>query len=169
MKENSGYFWDPRDICNQACTHLAVAQFLRGGTPTSIEGRLADICIGLIVDTKTQTGKDLDALADEKSPPLELVAWINAGRIRNSRDWRIVKNPEIATPLEQVEYFRAYAETVNPDLAIAWLQNNKIANRIDWQRIVLEMGFSVDAGHTFAEKSIGREVYRHAHHVSRCL
>lgn len=26
MKENSGWFWDPRDICNHAAAHLAVAR-----------------------------------------------------------------------------------------------------------------------------------------------
>jgi tetratricopeptide (TPR) repeat protein len=159
LKENSGIFWDPRDICNHICAHLAVAQFFRGGTPTSIEGRLANICIGLIVDTKTQTGKDLDALAAEKSPPLELVAWIHAGRMRNTRDWRAIQNPDLATPLEQVEYFRAYSEAVDTGLAINWLSDHKMANRIDWQRIVLGMPYSVQAGHIFAEKSIAGEVY----------
>ncbi len=159
MKENSGYFWDPRDACNHACTHLAVAQFLRGSAPPSVIARLAAIDIGLIVDTKAQTGRDLDQLAAEKDPSPDLAAWINAGRMRNSRDWRIVKNPENASPYEQVEYFRAYAEAVDPDLAIGWLQTNKIANRPDWGRIVLEMGFSVDAGHIFAQNSIAQEIH----------
>jgi tetratricopeptide (TPR) repeat protein len=159
MKENSGYFWDPREACNQVCAHLAVAQFLRAGSPVSIEGRLADCLVGLIADTKTQTGHDLDQLAAEKPPPPDLAAWLNACRMRNTRDWRIVANPEKASPLEQVEYFRAYAEGVNPDLAIAWLQAHSMANRVDWQRIVLEMGFSVQAGHIFAQSSIPQEIH----------
>ena len=159
MKENSGYFWDPREACNQTCAHLAVAQFLRAGAPASVEGRLADILVGLIVDTKAQTGHDLDVLAAEKNPPAELAAWINACRMRNTRDWRIVPSPEKASPLEQVEYFRAYSEAVNIDLAIGWLTAHSINNRIDWTRIVLESRFSVDAGHMFAENSIGAEVH----------
>ncbi len=159
LKENSGFFWDPRETCNQVCIHLAVAQYFRGNAPVSIEGRLANICIGLIVDTKTQTGKDLDNLAPEKSPPADLAAWINAARMRNTRDWRIVKTPETASPLEQVEYFRAYSEMVNPDLALAWLKAHNLDNRIDWQRITLAMFYSVDAGHVFAEKSIPGEIY----------
>jgi tetratricopeptide (TPR) repeat protein len=159
MKENSGFFWDARDMCNHICAHLAVAQFFRGGTPTSIEGRLANICIGLIVDTKTQTGKDLDALAAEKTPPADLAAWLNACRMRNTRDWRIVKTPETASAFEQVEFFRAYSEAVDSDLAIKWLRDHNAKNRIDWERITLEMPYSVEGGHVFAEKSIGQEVY----------
>lgn len=158
MKENSGYFWDPRDACNQACAHLAVAQFLRGAGAPSVEGRLAASLVGLIADTKIETGKQLDQLAHEASASTDLTYWLNAARMRNTRDWRIVKTPETASPLEQVEYFRALAEAVDPDQAIAWLQAHSIPDRPDWNRIVLELGFSVDAGHTYAQPSLGAEI-----------
>ena len=160
MKENSGCFWDPRDACNHVCAHLAVAQFLRGGSPMSIEGRLADCLVGLIVDTKTQTGHDLDQLAAEKSPPPDLAAWLNACRMRNTRDW-LESSPirRMRRPLNKWNTFAPTRETVNPDLAIGWLQAHSMSYRIDWQRIVLEMGFSVDAGHIFAEKSIAQEIH----------
>ncbi len=159
LKENSGYFWDPRDECNQIAAHLAVARFLGAGSSRSIEGRLAECIVGLIVDTKTQTGLDLDQIAADKSQSPDLEAWINACRTRNTRDWRIVPSPEHASPLEQVEYFRARAEAADPDQAIGWLQSHSIANRPDWTRIVLEMNFSVDAGHAFAENSIKEELH----------
>jgi hypothetical protein len=160
MKENSGFFWDPRDACNHACAHLAVGQFLRGdNVPLSVEGRLAGSLIGLIADTKTQTGRELDALGSANPAPPELAAWLNAGRMRNTRDWRIVKTPETATPLEQVEYVRALGEAVDPDQAMTWLQAHSVADRPDWGRIILEEGFSVDAGHVFAERSIAEEFH----------
>ena len=147
MKENSGYFWDPRGICNQVCAHLAVAKFLRGNAPTSIEGRLADITIGLIVDTKAQTARDLDALSTEKSPPPELAAWLNACRMRNSRDWRIVATlRDRGRRSEQVEYFRAYCEAVDVNHGVTWLQSRKLPDRIDWTRIVLENDFRPISG-----------------------
>jgi tetratricopeptide (TPR) repeat protein len=158
-KENSGDFWDPRDACDHVAAHLSVAQLLRTGSNASVEGRLADCLVGLIADTKTETGKDLDQLAAEKNAPPDLAAWINACRMRNTRDWRIVKNPESASPLEQVEYFRARAEAADPDQAISWLQAHSIVNRPDWSRIVLEMNFSVEAGHAFAENSIAQELH----------
>jgi tetratricopeptide (TPR) repeat protein len=159
MKENSGYFWDPRDDCNQISAHLAVARFLRAGSGTSVEGRLAECIVGLMADTKTQTGLDLDQIASGKAPPPDTAAWVNACRMRNTRDWRTLKSPEDASPFEQVEYFRARAEAAGADQAISWLQSHSIADRPDWAMIVLEMGFSVDAGHAFAENSIAQELH----------
>jgi tetratricopeptide (TPR) repeat protein len=158
MKENSGYFWDPRDACNHACAHLAVAEFLHAGASLAVEGRMAGCLVGLIADTKTATGQQLDQLAHEASKSIDLTNWLNAARMRNTRDWRIVKTPETASPLEQVEYFRALAEAVDPDQAIAWLQAHSIPDRPDWARIVLELDFSVEAGHAFAQSSVGAEI-----------
>jgi hypothetical protein len=121
MKENSGPFWDPRGACNHACAYLAAAQYLRAGAPMSVEGRLAGSLVGLIADTKAQTGRELDQFANENPNP-DLTVWINAGRLRNSRDYRLLPKPENGSALEQVEYFRAVAEAVSTDWAIAWLQ-----------------------------------------------
>ena len=160
MKENCGIFWDPREVCNRACSHLAVAKFLRAGAPVSVEGRLAECMIGLIVDTKTQTGRDLDQLAgDKKAASPDLTAWLSGARLRNTRDWRLIKNPENASPFEQVEYFRALADADNPDQAVSWLKAHALPNRIDWTRIVIEMDFSVEAGHIFAQNSIVQELH----------
>ena len=159
MKDNSGFFWDPRDACNHATAHLAIAGFLRGDAKPSVEGQMADILVGLIADTKTKTGRDMDDLSREPGASPDLVHWLNAGRMRNSRDWRIVPNPENATPFEQVEYFRALGEaTEDTDQPIAWLQAHSLPDRPEWSRIVLEEGFSVSAGHQFATPSIGMEL-----------
>jgi len=158
MKENSGYFWDPRDICNHVCTHLAVAQFLRGGAPMSVEGKLADITVGLIVDTKTQTGLDIDAVAATKDASPDLAAWVNACRMRNTRDWRAAKSPENASPFEQVEYFRAVGEAVNSDASMTWLQASSLPPRVDWTRTILEYDFSVGAGETFVQNAMDQEI-----------
>ncbi len=168
MKENSGPFWDPRGACNHASAYLAVAQYLRAGAPASIEGRLAGSLVGLIADTKAQTGRELDQLARENPTP-DLSAWINAGRMRNSRDYRLLPKPENATPLEQIEYFRAVAEAISTDQAVAWWQahlpsdqpdqSTGLPGRPDWGRIVLEIGCSVDSGHLLAQNSITEEIH----------
>ena len=69
MKENSGLFWNPKEACNRATAHLAVAKYFRGNAPLSVEGRLAESLVGLIVDTKAETGRQLDQLEAEPNPP----------------------------------------------------------------------------------------------------
>ena len=157
MKENSGFFWDPREMCSRACAHLAVAQILRPGTPTP-EGGWAAVLVGLIEDTKTETGHEIDALAAAKNPSADLVPWVNAARMRNSRDWRIVKEPETASPFEQIEYFRALGEAVDTDKAVDWVSKSHLPLRPDWARIVTEEGYSVQVGHELVESSIGGEI-----------
>jgi tetratricopeptide (TPR) repeat protein len=157
MKENSGLFWDPREMCNRACAHLAVARFLQPGPPT-VEGQWAACLVGLIADTKAECRDELDSLAALKNPLNEETAWLNAGRMRNSRDWRIVHEPETATPVEQIEYYRAVAEAVDSDMAVNWAASNHLANRPDWSRIATEVGYSVEVGHEVVNDSIGLEI-----------
>ncbi len=158
MKENSGWFWDPRDICNQATAHLAVAYSLNSGTSLVVEGQLAECLVGLIADTKKECAKQLDRMTKITRAPKELGAWLRAARMRNSRDWRLVDKPEKGSGLEQVEYFRALCEAVSSDQAIRWIEKSGVRPRQDWTRIVLEFSFSVDAGHVYASPSVGSEL-----------
>ena len=112
MKENSGWFWDPREICNHVTAHLAVARSLEPTKPLSAEGQMAECIVGLIDDTKKECSDELDQMAKLPGAPKELAAWIAAGRMRNSRDWRILSQPENGSGFEQVEYFRALSEAV---------------------------------------------------------
>ena len=158
MKENSGWFWDPRDVCNHVTAHLAIARSLAPGADLSVEGKLADCCVGLICDTKKECARELDDLSQMKDAPKELDAWVRASRMRNSRDWRIIDKPENASGFEQLEYFRALGEAISPDQAVSWLQAKSIPNRQDWTRLVLQLPYSVDNGHTFAMPSVASEI-----------
>ena len=124
-----------------------------------MEGRLAGCLVGLIADTKTETGRELDDLGRETAPP-DLARVGECGpQCATARNWRVVKNAESGSPLEQVEYFRALAEAVDPDQAIAWARAHSLPDRPDWARIVLEIGCSVDAGHAFAQPAISGEIH----------
>jgi hypothetical protein len=157
MKENSGSFWDPRESCNHACAHLAVARALDSSKDLAIEGRLAECLVGLIADTKTECARQL-SLMETASASNELSAWVRAARVRNSRDWRLAGNTNKRSGLEQVEYFRALSEAVNVDQAISWMRKNSVPPRQDFTRIVLQFAFSVEAGHEFALPSLGSEI-----------
>ncbi len=158
MKENSGSFWDPRDICNHATAHLAVARSLKPAPELALEGQLAECLVGLIADTKKECAEELDRMAKITRAPKELGAWLRAARMRNSRDWRLADKPEKASGLEQVEYFRALSEAVSIGQAMRWLETKAVLPRQDWTRIILEFSFSVEAGHVFASKAVGSEL-----------
>jgi tetratricopeptide (TPR) repeat protein len=156
MKDNSGWFWDPRDICNHVSAHLAVARCLEENP--SEEGLLAECLVGLIADTKKECSQELNDLDKLSADHKELIPWVQAGRMRNSRDWRLLDKPKGASGLEQVEYFRALCEAVDSDRAILWLQTDSIQNRPDWARMVLQADFSVQAGHAFSTQAIAGEI-----------
>jgi tetratricopeptide (TPR) repeat protein len=158
MKENSGWFWNPRDACNHVAAHLAVARSLDPGADLSVEGQLAECMVGLISDNKKDCADEMDSMEKMTGAPKELNSWLRAGRMRNSRDWRIVEKPEEASAFEQVEYFRALSEAVDVDQGIAWMQAKSIPMRQDWIRIVMESPFSVEAGHAFATSSVATEI-----------
>jgi hypothetical protein len=157
MKENSGAFWDPREACNRVAAHLAVALYFEPSL--QVDGQVADCLVGLIADTKVICAQQIDKLAALPNPPPDLAAWLSAARLRNKRDWTALVFPAQATGLEQVEYFRALAEAVGTDNAIVWLRQSNLADRVDWARIILQLSYSVEAGHIFADPAIGKEIH----------
>ncbi len=157
MKENSGWFWDARDSCNHLTAHLAVARCLHPTGELAPEGRVAECLAGLIADTKAACATELDSLAKVRPGSAALDTWIRVGRVRNSRDWRLITVAREASGVEQVEYFRAICEAVDSDRAISWVKANTIPPRQDWNRLVMQTAFSVEAGHLYVGPSLRGE------------
>ncbi len=156
LRENSGPFWNPRALCNRAAAHLAFARALR---PDASEcGEVAELLIGLIIDTKTDCQKRIAALQFRVGAHAELGPWVMAAALRNTRDYRLLANPQSATLLERIELFRALSEAISTDEAARRMPVFDPATAPDWSRIVLEVGFGVEAGHRFALPSIGLEM-----------
>jgi hypothetical protein len=127
--------------------HLAVA---RASQPEAgPNGAMASAVLLALVGRETDS---LAALAPlEKSQP----AWVNALKLRNTNDWRILPDPRNATLLEQLEWFRAAVKTVDADFATRGLPRALGRDRTDWAHIVIDNGyFSVENGHRFARTSI---------------
>jgi hypothetical protein len=85
MRENSGLFWDPRGVCNRVVAHLAFARALH--PEVSEAGEVAELLVGLILDTKADCQRRIAALQTESATRPELVPWVRAGGLRNARDY----------------------------------------------------------------------------------
>ena len=111
MRENPGLLWNPRGLCNRAVAHLAVARAL---SPDPSEcGEVAELLVGLIIDTKADCQQRIAALQTRVTAHPELGPWATAAALRNTRDYRLLANPKDATLLERLELFRALSEAIS--------------------------------------------------------
>jgi tetratricopeptide (TPR) repeat protein len=157
MRENCGSFFDTHDFCNHAAAHLALARALRADQSIGDAGAVAELLVGLLVDTKQDCERRIDALTARIGAAPELKPWTVAARLRNRRDYRILPNPENATLLERIELFRATDESAGSAAACKALEGSLREPLADWTRILLEMSFSVEEGHQFTENALRLE------------
>ncbi len=155
MRENCGWLWNPLGLCNRAAAHLAFARALQ---PEPSEcGGVAELLIGLIIDTKADCQRRITALQAQATAHPELAPWAMAAALRNTRDYRLLTNPESATLLERIELLRALSESTYAAAAIKRVRNLEPATAPDWTRIILQGDYGVDSGHRYAGPSVGLE------------
>ncbi len=158
LRENSGFFWDTRALCNRATALLAFSEALRGeDAPTTPSARLGRLLVGLLEDTKRESAGWIDELAGNAASLPALTPWINAARLRNTRDWRTLADPGKATLLERIEFLRAVSESISPEIAAERLEGAAEEPVADWSRILLQYDFTVGTGHAIARKALGVE------------
>ena len=158
MRENSGSFWDTRGFCNRATAHLAIARMLRSGQGQSDCGAVGELLVGLLMDTKSDCEKRIDALTSRVGSAPELKPWTVVARLRNRRDYRIIPDPTQGTLLERIELFRAMGEAAGPQAACKALASSLKEPLADWTRILLQFRFTVDEGHQFTQAAIPFEM-----------
>jgi len=157
MRENCGIFFDTHDFCNRAAAHLALARVLRADHSIRDAGAVAELLIGLLIDTKQDCERRIEALTARIGAAPELKPWTVAARLRNRRDYRILPHPEGATLIERIELFRATGESAGTAAACKALGGSLREPLPDWTRILLENAFSVDEGHQFTENAMALE------------
>lgn len=159
LRENSGMFWNPLPASTRATAHLAFSNSLRGTTPPSVEADLAEIFIGLVIDTKADTAARIAALEKRADTAPETAPWLRAASLRNSRDWRGAPGGQSENTLvEQIEMFRALGDAADSGVAVAYLQKFSPPNVADWGRIILGLNFSVGEGHMFTNHALQNEI-----------
>ncbi|HWL52004.1 MAG TPA: PDZ domain-containing protein [Chthoniobacteraceae bacterium] len=153
LRENSGMFWETRGICNRTTALLAFARALRAGGPVSDEGRLGELLVGLLADTKQESEEAILELQKRSVEKPALSPWVTAASLRNSRDWRVLAAPQKASLLEQTEYIRAVGEAVSPEAALT-----KIESLPGQARILMQFDFSVESGHRLTKEALPQEL-----------
>lgn len=148
LREGAGLFDDVRSTLSRMTAHLACAEALRGAAPQSAEGFLAETIVLHLSGYQSAARIGLDSVSLAGAPePLRV--WVRALMLRVTGDWRAIFNPRDATLLERLEYARAVRDRLGAGRLLAFLAQAGDDPISDWQHIVLEEAFGVEAGNRF--------------------
>jgi hypothetical protein len=143
LRETAGRFSDTRWALNRMTAHLAMSSAV--AESTGPDGRLAHAVLLTLLNRQVLALDALDRIAlEDRSPEAE--AWVRALRLRITQDWRRTRAPELETPLEQKEYFRARRATVSTSLARVELVRLHAEPAADWIRLVENSSVGVEDG-----------------------
>ena len=165
LRESSRHFDDQRALLTRAAAHLAVADALRGRkavdqpppADASTEGRLARAALAALAGRQAEALAMVAALR-QPAPAPEAASWLRAIEVRTRLDWRILPTPGQATLLERLQHTRALSARMDGDDALAFVETHEAERVADWARVLLQIGFSVEAGNTHASSGIGLEL-----------
>jgi tetratricopeptide (TPR) repeat protein len=149
LREAAGAFSDTRRELCRITAHLTLARILRHRELPGPEGEYAEILLSTLVGRQREAMTQIDLLPKGQTTPAQ-IAWRNALALRNTADWRVVKEPARATLLERLEYFRALGRSQGGLKALDFLASRRAEPLPDWGRIALSSGsVSVEEGNTF--------------------
>jgi tetratricopeptide (TPR) repeat protein len=158
LREGAGPFSDTRQELCRLAAHLTVARVLRGSSPPGTEGEYAAALLDTLVGRQRRAMAQIDLLKKRQKTSAEF-AWLNALTLRNTGDWRILKNPSRATLLERLEYFRALGRSQGGLKALDFLSVGPGESVPDWGRIALgARSVTVQEGNAFVPGLLNLEV-----------
>jgi tetratricopeptide (TPR) repeat protein len=146
LRENSGCFYEIRFPLCRMTAHLALVKAFGNDSAYDVNGRVAEALLYTLMNNEKQALAKT-ALIGQEQPAL--APWTRILKVRNTHDYRPLAALTNRSPLETIEYFRAYCDNVDPDLAwrkLTALQQESIP---DFCRIVDASpdGHSVGLGH----------------------
>ncbi|HEX7795807.1 MAG TPA: hypothetical protein VF456_15700, partial [Vicinamibacterales bacterium] len=145
LRESAGRMSDARWAMNRMTAHLAIAAALRGNGMPGVDARLAEATLDTLTDRQTSAIAILDSLSANKGDRA-ISAWTRALRMRITDDWRLLRDPESATRLEQREFFRARRATTRLSQGTVLLKQMGAAPEADWVRIINSYTVAVNDG-----------------------
>lgn len=154
LREHAGMFTDTRPALSRLSAHLAMAGAIRAGTPAGICGQLADVCLQTLAGRQAAAVAALDGLSSAAAGHSELVSWCKALRMRNTFDWRLLKDPAVATLFERLAYFNAKGVCVSADSACELLESREPEEMPDWACMSMEHAPGVAVGNDMAQIGI---------------
>ncbi len=157
LREAALAFNDPRRLISRMTAHLAMADAL-GVSADNGARRLSDIVLFTIVGRQRTALDRLDAL-DPTGSNEPVQSWKRAMRMRNTSDWRILRDPDHATLLEQLEGVRAADASLGAPGTLDVIDAiHDRADVPDWGRIVMQGHPGVDGGNRFADSAVAQEL-----------
>jgi tetratricopeptide (TPR) repeat protein len=136
-----------------------MAGALRGSSPPGIEGEYAAALLDTLVGRERRATAQIERLSKNGQKTSAELAWLNALTLRNTGDWRILKNPSRATLLERLEYFRALGKHQGGLKALDFLGRRPGEPLPDWGRIALGVRSpTVEEGNVFVPTLMNLEM-----------
>lgn len=146
LREAAGIWSDTRAAMCAITAHLALAQVLRQGRPPSADGTYAALVLETLAGRERPTLTALPALRSTAAPR----AWLDALTLRNSRDWRTLKDPKAAVLLARLEHYRALTRSRGPLHALEFLAERRPEPLPEWGLVGVYPRLPVEVGNTFA-------------------
>jgi len=154
LREHSGDFYEIRSPLCRMTAHLALAQFLAGGRPPSVNGRVAEAMLLTLMNNQVAALGKLGGIETND----EVVAqWVRTLQADNTSDYRPLAESTNLSPIERIAWFRAYARSVDANTAWEKLARDEKLTP-DFARIVNEEGYSVGTGHQLLQVSLPLEL-----------
>lgn len=144
LREAAGRFSDPRQTLCRMAAHMAMGRALRSGAASPLS-EYANALMLTLVNRQRDALQQIAGL-ESAHPSAAWASFLKALRIHNTRDWRILRDPQGASLLERLEHFRALQQSLGGSQAFAFLASTHAQPMSDWARIAFSGGLAKDEG-----------------------
>lgn len=155
LRQTNGLFFQLRAELCRMTAHLAFAGGLRADKAPPVTGRLAAALLTVLYNNQADALELLAAVPDDGDAGV----WKRTLRMRATRDFRIIGESRTRTLCEELEWFRARAESVSQDRAWASLRLNEEQQVLaDWTRVLGAERSTVPMGHLVLRAGLPAEL-----------
>jgi tetratricopeptide (TPR) repeat protein len=149
-----------RHLCKMT-SHLALAKAIRGSLGPC--GELAEALLCTLCGRETPALGIADQLQHDANLPNGLpsnvvTSWQRGLRLHNTGDYRILDQPDTATLLEKLEYFRALRYSVGTAAASQFLATHDVERLPEWSERILAGDLTVEDGNRWATPALEMEL-----------
>ena len=161
LREADLEFMDARPALDAMSAHLALAQASSG--ELSATGELAEAVLCSLAGRQAAALEIVARLQERAGAPNEMpletaTRWGRALKIYNTGDYRLLDQPEHASLLERLEFFRALRYGVGTPAATAFAANYPLERLAEWSARIMAGGTSVEDGNRWAVRAFETEL-----------
>jgi len=154
LREHSGDFFEIRSPLCRMTVHLAMAQYLAGGRPPGVNGRVAEAMLWTLMNNQAPA---LEKLSGIETNAVAVARWVRTLQAINSSDYRPLAQAQDLSPIERIAWFLAFVRSVDTDIGWTKLTDEE-KQTVDFARIANEADYSVETGHQLLAVSLPLEL-----------